>query len=144
MLNTETQKTYSEELLEQLELYLASLFKSRKANQANIDVSIDFNSHYTISSIQLTVVLFNEYCCKCILFDTAVTLTSISEVVRSIRSNPYVVSQMQDCILEKRSDIFYQLLYQCLFLVQNMDDVLAKSVLLFSKCRVGYSALICR
>ena len=133
-LNPQTGKTYSDEVLENLESTLASLFKSRKDIEHSPDSPIDFCSRYSISSINLTVLTINEYSYKCILFNKETTRDSISEVASIIRSSPHVKHQMMDCVRNTQTDVLYNLFYQCLFLIQNMDDSYAKSILLISRC----------
>ena len=133
-LNPQTGKTYSDEVLENLESTLESLFKPRKDIGHFPDSPTDFCSRYSISSINLTVLTINEYSCKCILFNKETTRDSISEVASIIRSSPYVKHQMMDCARNTPIDVLYNLCYQCLFLIQNMDDSYAKSILLISRC----------
>ena len=133
-LNPQTGKTYSDEVLENLESTLESLFKARKETEPSPDASIDFCSSYSVSSINLTVLIINEYSCKCILFNKKTTRDSVLEVATLIRSNPYVQHQMMDCTKDTRTDVLYNLCYQCLFLIQHMDDSFAKSILLISRC----------
>ena len=135
-LNPQTGKTYSDEVLENLESTLDSLFRALKDSDDSPDASIDYCSSYRILSINLTVLTINEYSCKCILFNKVVRRELVSEVASLIRSSLCVQHQMMDCVKDTRTDVLYNLCYQCLFLIQHMDDSFAKSILLISRCNL--------
>lgn len=130
-LDYSTGKTFVDEMMESLEMILTNLIKAKqKASKLMENVA----SSSTLFEFHLSIVLFNENTCKCILFDQPFNQEKIQPTTTLIQSE--VKDFLEHCSSASTGDMLSHVIQQVLNLHQHHKDEMVNSILLVTNSKL--------